>query len=103
MSLELRVSSDGHLESRQGFICFSWRSPFQRYVDSCHLVSKLMSLYFSVLLDRQRGRWVRVVVQKKAFRALRREHLNCFVIPSSEMKQLRNVRGTRKRVAFLFT
>lgn len=27
-------------EGQQGFICFSWKSQFQRYIDNCRLASK---------------------------------------------------------------
>lgn len=38
----IEEEDDELLGSRQGFVCFSWKSPFQRYIDTCHLVSKLL-------------------------------------------------------------
>ena len=47
MSLELKLQSGGngdkfhlHGGDLQGFVCFTWTSPFQKYVDFCNLISK---------------------------------------------------------------
>lgn len=51
MSLELKLQEFQHQQlpggDLQGFVCFTWTSPFHKYVDYCNLISKC--IHFSLV------------------------------------------------------
>ena len=60
MSLELKLQEDGSSDNfqlpggdLQGFVCFTWTSPFHKYVDYCNLISKsflMLPSYFIIYI-----------------------------------------------------
>ena len=67
MALELKLQEAQNVnvgQDLQGFVCLSWKSPFQKYIDNCFLTSKLLKLTESILFQ--------------SFRILSRIHFNNF-------------------------
>jgi hypothetical protein len=43
LELKLQEAQDVNVgQDLQGFVCLSWKSPFQKYIDNCFLTSKLL-------------------------------------------------------------
>jgi len=50
LELKLQKAQDVNVgQDLQGFVCLSWKSPFQKYIDNCFLTSKLLKLTKSIL------------------------------------------------------